>query len=107
MFNKLLNHQFEKITKRLITNRQNFNLGYEMKLLNDKKEYQKALELFDKMKDKNIEKVSSMMITQALKASTQINDFQRGSNIHQMISSRLKIDNHILTSLIHFFSMFH
>ncbi|CAF2852964.1 unnamed protein product [Rotaria sp. Silwood2] len=107
MLNKFLNHRLEKIiiyTNRLLSNRLNFNFGYEMKLLNDKKEYKKALELFDEFKDKMNEKFSSMIITQALKASTQINDFQYGLNIHRMISSRLINDDYILASLIHFYS---
>ncbi|CAF5122858.1 unnamed protein product, partial [Rotaria sp. Silwood1] len=79
------------------------DLGSQMKLFNDRKEFTKALELFDKYKETNNPIFSSFMITQALKASANIRDFERGSTIHRLISSRIKDDPYILASLIHFY----
>jgi hypothetical protein len=92
--------------KRSMTLRSNFDLASQMKLLNDSKQFKKALELFDKYKENNIETCSNLSIIQALKACAQIGDLQRGSNIHHLISSRIKNDSYILTSLIHLYSNF-
>ncbi|CAF4341292.1 unnamed protein product, partial [Rotaria sordida] len=46
---------------------------------------------------------SSYIITQALKACTQIGDLRRGSTIHHLIPSRIKDNSYILTSLIHLY----
>ncbi|CAF3202321.1 unnamed protein product [Rotaria socialis] len=81
-----------------------FDLGNEMKSFNDKKQFKKALDLFDKHTKNNIEMHSSLVITQALKACTHIKDVQRGSDIHRLISSRTQHDFHILASLLHFYS---
>jgi hypothetical protein len=77
-----------------------------MKLLNDKKEFKRALELFDKYNENNIETFSNFTIIQAIKACTQIGDLQRGSTIHYLISSRVKNDPRILGSLIQFYNTF-
>ncbi|CAF1033255.1 unnamed protein product [Rotaria sp. Silwood1] len=104
---KLINYRVTSMKvfiKYLSTIQSNFDLGNEMKSCNDKKQFKKALELFDKHMKNNIETYSSLVITQALKACTHIKDFQRGSDIHHLISSRIQHDFHILTSLIHFYS---
>ncbi|CAF0788560.1 unnamed protein product [Adineta steineri] len=75
-----------------------------MKLLNNQKEFTKALELFDKYKKNNTQSLSTLTITQALKACAQTGDLQRGSTIHQFLSSRFEKNSAILTSLIHFYS---
>ncbi len=109
MFNKLLNHRsiFQIIfLKRSATVRSDFDLGNQMKLLDDKKQFNKALQLFDQYKENNTAIYSSFPISQALKACAQIGDLQRGSTIHHLISSHTKKDSHILASLIHLYSKF-
>ncbi|CAF1454984.1 unnamed protein product [Rotaria magnacalcarata] len=78
------------------------DLGDQMKILNDNKQYTKTLELFDRHKE-NIEKYSNWVIIQALKACSQTKDIKRGSNIHNLVSSRLKHDPYILPALIHLY----
>ncbi|CAF3842091.1 unnamed protein product [Rotaria magnacalcarata] len=81
----------------------NVNIGDQMKILNDNKQYKKVLELFDAFNENNIDKCSNWIVIQALKACTQINDVQHGLKIHNLISSRLKHDPYVLPSLIHFY----
>ena len=109
MLNKLLNrHIFPLIAfnKRSVTIQSDFDLVNQMKFLNDNKQFKKTLELIDKHKEKNIEKLSNFVLTQVLKACSGIGDLQRGSNIHHLVSSRLKNDSHLLTSVIHLYSKF-
>ena len=75
--------------------RSNFNLANKMKLLNDKKQFNKTLELFDNYKKNNTEILSSFIITQVLKACTNLGDIQYGSTIHHLISSRIEDDSYI------------
>ena len=77
-----------------------------MKSLNDNKQFKKALELFDKHKENKIKRLSSLIITQALKACTHLGELQRGKAIHHLISSRIKNDIYISASLIHLYSKF-
>ncbi|CAF3968139.1 unnamed protein product [Rotaria sp. Silwood1] len=79
------------------------NLGDRMKMLNDNKQYLQTLELIDKHIN-NIEKCSNWTIIQTLKACSELRDIQRDSNIHNVVSSRLKHDPYILPSLTHFYS---
>lgn len=82
-------------------------MGKEMKMLNDQKQFEKALRLLDQHKDNNnIEMCSSLTITQALKACAQIEDLRRGSMLHQLVLSRVKDDSYILASLINLYSEF-
>ncbi|CAF0979125.1 unnamed protein product [Rotaria sordida] len=110
MLNKLVNNRLSFaifIAKRSAIIKSNANLGDQMKLLNNKKEFKKSLELFDKYKEKNnIEKCSNCIIIQVLKACTEIGDLKHGSNIHNLISPRLKYDPYVLPSLIHLYSKF-
>jgi hypothetical protein len=108
MLNKLLNSRptsFIIFLRQAATIQSNLNLGHEMKLLNDKNNL-KTLELFDKYKENNIETFFSFIITQALKACSQIGDLRRGENIHRLISSHMKNDSYVLVSLIHLYSKF-
>jgi hypothetical protein len=105
----LSNHRFSSLivfVKRSAIVQSKFNLGIEMKLLNDNKQFKKALELFDKHKKNKVETFSSLIITQTLKASAHLGDLQRGQAIHHLISSRIKDDSHILASLINLYSKF-
>ncbi|CAF3429058.1 unnamed protein product [Rotaria sp. Silwood2] len=94
------------IAKRSAFIQSNADLGDEMKLLNDNKQFEKALDLFNKYKTKSNEQYSNWSLIQALRACTEIGDLQCGSNIHNLVSSRLKYDPYILPSLIHFYSKF-
>ncbi|CAF5075778.1 unnamed protein product, partial [Rotaria sp. Silwood1] len=87
----------------LSTNRSNINLGDQMKILNDTKQFESALELFNKYKDKNLDKCSNWIIIQALRACTNLRDIEHGSIIHNLISSRLKYDSYVLPAIIHFY----
>lgn len=80
------------------------NLSSEIKKLNDRKQYKQALDLFYENEQKNSEMISDPAINQALKASTNMKDFQGGSDIYSRYSSRIEKNSFILTSLIHFYS---
>ncbi|CAF0993594.1 unnamed protein product [Adineta steineri] len=80
-----------------------FDLGMKMKSLNDNKQFNKSLELFDTYKKNNVKSLSNLTISQALKACIHLDDVQRGRNIHHLLSSRINNDSYILISLIHFY----
>jgi hypothetical protein len=109
MSNRLINNRLRSVilaVKRSATISSDTSLGHQMKILNNTKKFNESLDLFDKHKEKNIKQLSSLVINQALKACAQIGDLQRGSNIHYLISSRIKNDSSVLASLIHFYSKF-
>jgi hypothetical protein len=109
MSNKLFQDRllpFIVFVKRSLTIQSDFDLGNQMKLLNNNKQFKKTLDLFDEHQKNNIETCSSLILTQVLKACAQTGDLQRGKIIHNLISSRLKTDSYILTSLIHLYSKF-
>ncbi|CAF1163262.1 unnamed protein product [Adineta steineri] len=89
--------------KRSATIQSGVNLSYQMELLNDNKQFKKALELFEDHTKNSTKTFSSSIITQALKACTHLGDLERGKTIHQLISSRTKDDFYITTSLIHLY----
>ncbi|CAF3526467.1 unnamed protein product [Rotaria socialis] len=80
-----------------------FDLGIQMKQMNDNKQYEKTLKLFDQHKNTNIDMFSSLTITQILKACAHLGDLQRGLMIYSLISSRMKDDSYISASSIHLF----
>lgn len=80
------------------------SIGNQMKHLNNRKEFYKALKLFDQYNNDSFIKLSSQMINQAIKACAQLGDLQRGVSIHQLHSSRISDDTYITTSLIHLYS---
>ncbi|CAF0865251.1 unnamed protein product [Adineta ricciae] len=82
-----------------------WNLVTQMKLMNNNKQFKKALRLFDEQTsdDKNMKKISSLVFTQVLKSCAGLPDFQRGITIHRIVSNRLDKDSYLLTSLIHFY----
>ncbi|CAF1495526.1 unnamed protein product [Adineta steineri] len=107
MSNRLLIPRLSSLTifvkRSMINIESDFDLGMKMKSLNDNKQFNKSLELFDKFKINNVKSLSNLTISQALKACINLNDVQRGRNIHQLISSRINKDSYILISLIHFY----
>ncbi|CAF4190563.1 unnamed protein product, partial [Rotaria sordida] len=106
MFNTLLYYRSTSrliAIKRFVIHQSDGDVGTKIKLFNDKKQFKKTLELFDKYKENDIKNLSSFIITQALKACAQVRDLQRGMIIHRLISSRIKTDCYISTSLIHLY----
>ncbi|CAF1145535.1 unnamed protein product [Adineta steineri] len=107
MLTKILKYYSSSLVvsiKRSVTIQSNSHLSTQMKLLNDNKQFKKALALFDKHTKNNAEIFSSSIITQALKACTHLRDLERGKTIHRhLISSRTKNDLYTTTSLIHLY----
>ena len=63
--------------KRSMMIESSWNLGDAMKRLNDEKEFEKALQLFDEYKEKKkVSQISKFLINQALKASAGIGDLK-------------------------------
>ena len=91
--------------QRLITTRSTIDLGGQMKMLNDKKQFREALRLFDTCREQDPQRMlNSMTITQALKACTNTRDLEHGTSIHRIVEARSKEDTYILASLIHLYS---
>ncbi|CAM4849170.1 unnamed protein product, partial [Rotaria magnacalcarata] len=106
MTTRLLNHclSFPKVSlKRLNNTKSYINLGTEMKLLNDKKQFEKALAIFDQHGINNITTLSNLAITQVLKACAHMRDIQRGKIIHNLIASETKNDIYVSSTLIHMY----
>ncbi|CAF0885705.1 unnamed protein product [Adineta ricciae] len=91
------------VTRGLTTKQSDFDLGMKMKCHNDSKRFDKTLQLFDVHMKKNLKTTSTIIITQALKACTHLEDLQRGQSIHQYISPSIKYDSYISTSFIHLY----
>ena len=95
------------VSKRSISIQPKFDLGIKMKSLNDKKQFKETIQLFDKYKGDHIKDFSSLIITQALKACSQLKYLEYGLNIHHHLPSHLKDNAYILSSLIHLYSKFY
>ena len=78
----------------------NVALGLRMKELNEKKQFENALSLFNAGKQDEMRVVA---IHQALQACIHLRDFQRGSLIYKQLSSRSLKSHHIQTSLVQLF----
>ncbi|CAF4375000.1 unnamed protein product, partial [Rotaria magnacalcarata] len=106
MTTRLLNHclSFPKLSLKRLNNIKSYiNLGTEMKLLNDKKQFEKALAIFDQHGINNITTLSNFAITQVLKACAHTGDLQRGKIIHNLIASETKNDIYVSSTLIHMY----
>ncbi|CAF1205633.1 unnamed protein product [Rotaria sordida] len=106
MFNTLLYYRSTYrliVVKRFVALKSDRELDAQIKSFNDKKQFKKTLELFDKYKENDVKNLSSFVINQALKACTEMRDLQRGMIIHRLISSRIKTDSYITGSLIHLY----
>ena len=90
--------------KRSLASRPHGDIAQQMKTLNDKKQFQKVLHLFDSRNTDDNKPLSNMIITQTLKACASLRDLERGTAIHQLVSSRVRDDQYIVTSLIHLYS---
>ncbi|CAF0982048.1 unnamed protein product [Adineta ricciae] len=91
------------VTRGLTTKQSDFDLGMKMKYHNDSKRFDKTLQLFDVHMKKNLKTTSTIIITQALKACTHLEDLQRGQSIHQYISPSIKYDSYVSTAFIHLY----
>ncbi|CAF1456583.1 unnamed protein product [Adineta ricciae] len=79
------------------------NLGDRLKTLNDGKQFQQALQLFHQHQKNNNETLSSSAIAQGLKSCARLKDIRSGKAIHDLVSSRTKENEYIVTSLIHMY----
>ena len=77
------------------------DIGMQMKRLNDTKQYNKALSLFNRHLQ---QQPTSLIINQALKSCINLNDFHRGKLIHQQLSPFLLNNYYIRTNLIRLYS---
>jgi hypothetical protein len=58
--------------------------------LNDQKKYQKSIDLFEKFfKEKTLSKISPLAIDQAIRALTELKQYQRAIEIEQNLSPDL------------------
>jgi len=79
-----------------------FNFNNQLKQLNDNKQYQKVIHLFENYSQQHIP--TDITINQVLKACVELGDFKRGSDIYQCLSSQSKNNHFIQTNLIRLFS---
>ncbi|UJR23867.1 hypothetical protein I4U23_026839 [Adineta vaga] len=86
---------------RTITSSKQINIDIEMKKLNDRKEFVKALDLFDEHKHQTI--LTDRIIVQVLKACTQLGYLERGLIIHKNLSDSSLNNSYIQPTLIHFY----
>ena len=109
MWNRLKDYSLKSFiyaAERAASSRSDFTLANQMKIFNQTKQYENVLHLFDQYQKENSQPLSGVIITQALKACSQIADLHRGTTIHHLIPSNIKQDPYILTSLIHLYSKF-
>ena len=88
----------------LVILRATCSLGMKMKTLNDKKQFQEAIYLFNECDRKGSRNISDAAIGQALKSVTNIKDFKGGLDIYRRYSSRIEKNAFTLASIIHFHS---
>ncbi len=89
---------------RSITSSSDLAIANQMKLLNNEKNYEQALNLFDMHRKNQRKPLLTTTIMQALKACANIGDLQRGIIIHNLVLSRIQNDSYILFSLIDLYS---
>jgi hypothetical protein len=76
------------IYRRLLSTSINFDV--QMKQFNDQNKYQKSIDLFEKfLKDKTLSKISPLAIGQAIRALTELKQYQRAIEIEQNLSPYL------------------
>lgn len=94
----------DMIYQTMITRRIHVHVESQIKNLNDRKEFSKAIALFNKHKHEQIP--TDRSIVQVLKACTQLRDVKLGIKIHKELSNHSLKNVHIRSSLIHFYSEF-
>ncbi len=87
---------------RTATNSTQMNIEVQMKTLNDRKDFAKAISLFDKYKHQHMP--TDRAVVQALKACAQLRDVKYGMNIHKNLSNHSLNDSYIQSTLIYFYS---
>ncbi|CAF1122422.1 unnamed protein product [Adineta ricciae] len=97
---RLVKSYYYTIIRTIVSSPQ-LNIELEMRRLNQRKQFTKTLDLFDKHQNRGT--LTDRIIVQALKACTQLGSLERGQNIHKKLSSQLKNDIYVQTSLIHFY----
>ena len=80
-----------------------FDLGDQIKKLNDLKQFKNAIALFDKH-DRSRQS-NPIAMNQALRACIELGDFQKGKDIHRQLSPYLMKNSFVRTSLIRLYSM--
>ncbi|UJR24156.1 hypothetical protein I4U23_027122 [Adineta vaga] len=103
MFITMFHHTKSKYNNilRTITNSTKKNIELELKKLNERKEFVKALALFDKHEHQTIP--TDAAICQALKACTQLGYIERGQIIHKNLSKNALNNTYIQPLLIQFY----
>ncbi len=87
---------------RTATKSTHINIEAQMKTLNDRKEFAKAISLFDKHKHEQIP--TDRAVVQALKACTQLGDVKYAVKIHKNLSNHSLNNTYIQSILIYFYS---
>jgi flagellin-specific chaperone FliS len=82
------------------------DLGFEMNKLNDNRQFQKAITLYEDQIRKQNQQNTSLAVNQALKACIELNDIKRAIDIHKNLSSSLTNNQFIQTNLIRLYSKF-
>ena len=89
---------------RTITSLAKTNIEFEMKKFNDKRQFTKALDLYDKYKYQSI--ITDKILVQAINACGQLGYVERGEAIHKKLSNSSLNNTYIQAALIQFYSKF-
>ena len=76
----------------------------QIKQLNHRKQYAKAIDLFNQYHARNSKGMASMIIAQALKACTQLQDRRRATQLHRIIAPYVDKDPYVLSASISLYS---
>ncbi len=92
------------IYRRLLSTSINFDV--QMKQFNDQKKYQKSIDLFEKfLKEKTLSEISPFAIVQAIRALTELKQYQRAIEIEQNLSPYLIQNVFVRYRFIRLYSM--
>ena len=76
-----------------------------MKQFNDQKKYRQSIDLFDKfLKENTMEKISSLAVTQAIRALIELKQYRRAMEIEQNLSPNLIQNDFIRYQCIRLYS---
>ncbi len=91
------------IYRRLLSTSIKFDV--QMKQFNDQKQYQKSIDLFEKfLQEKTLSNISPVAIGQAIRALTELKQYQRAIEIEQNLSPNLIEDVFIRYRCIRLYS---
>ena len=76
--------------------------GFQIKQYNDKKQYKKAVDLFETLNED--QKSSPIVINQTLRSYIELSNFQKAKDLHQKLSSYLLNNQYIRAALIRLYS---